>query len=106
MTKSERIALKDANFRTIEQIADIEDVNERLKALHDYANVQNSLAQLKNNKRQVVKDYVQMSCAVAGVVVPAVLYNTWMKRGFQFEKEGTYTSTTFRNMFSKFKPTN
>lgn len=39
----------------------------------------------------------------AGIVVPVVFYNTWMKRGFKFEETGTFTSTTFRNMINKFR---
>ena len=58
----------------------------------------------QDNIRKAIKDYSTIACGVAGIVVPALIYNLWMKRGFEFEKEGTYTSTTFRNMFSKFKP--
>ena len=35
--------------------------------------------------------------------VPAIVYNVWMKRGFEFEETGTYCSNTFKNLFSKFK---
>ena len=31
-------------------------------------------------------------------------YAIWMKQGFKFEETGTYTSQTFRGLFSKFKP--
>lgn len=40
----------------------------------------------------------------AELVLPLIFYATWMRRGFQFEKDGTYTSTTFRNLFNNFKP--
>ena len=36
-------------------------------------------------------------------IVPIVFYNLWMDRGFEFEKTGTFTSNTFKNMFSRFK---
>ena len=41
----------------------------------------------------------------AAVVLPVILYNVWMKRGFEFEETGTYTSNTFKNIIGKFKPT-
>lgn len=40
----------------------------------------------------------------AAVLVPIIFYNIWMNKGFEFEETGTYTSNTFKNMFSKFKP--
>ena len=41
----------------------------------------------------------------ATILVPIIFYNVWMKKGFTFEETGTYTSNTFKNLFSKFKPT-
>jgi len=41
----------------------------------------------------------------ATILVPIIFYNVWMKKGFIFEETGTYTSNTFKNLFSKFKPT-
>lgn len=46
----------------------------------------------------VVKDV-----ALAGI--PMIFYAHWMKKGFKFEETGTFTSTTFRGLFNKFKPT-
>lgn len=40
----------------------------------------------------------------ATILVPIIFYNVWMNRGFKFEETGTYTSNTFKNLFSKFKP--
>lgn len=41
----------------------------------------------------------------ATILVPIIFYNVWMSKGFKFEETGTFTSTTFKNMISKFKPT-
>lgn len=38
------------------------------------------------------------------IIVPIVFYNVWMNKGFKFEETGTFTSTTFKNMINKFKP--
>ena len=39
-----------------------------------------------------------------GVAGPLMLYNSWMKKGFEFEKTGMITSQTFRGLIGKFKP--
>lgn len=40
----------------------------------------------------------------AAIIVPIIFYNVWMKKGFEFEETGTFTSNTFKNLISKFKP--
>lgn len=53
-----------------------------------------------------VKDrYVRIGIATAELVLPLMFYAVWMKRGFKFEENGTFTSSTFRGLFSRFKPT-
>lgn len=53
-----------------------------------------------------VKDrYIRIGIAAAELVLPLMFYAVWMRRGFKFEENGTYTSTTFRGLFNRFKPT-
>lgn len=60
------------------------------------------VAQIEEN----VKDrYVKIGIAAAELVLPLMFYAVWMGRGFKFEENGTYTSTTFRGLFNRFKPT-
>ncbi len=55
---------------------------------------------------EAIKDrYFRVGIAAAEIVLPLVFYGIWMKRGFAFEKDGTFTSQTFRGLFSRFKPT-
>jgi hypothetical protein len=55
---------------------------------------------------QVKKErYFKLGTEAAGIVLPLVFYAVWMNRGFKFEEDGTYTSTTFRGLFSRFRPT-
>lgn len=49
--------------------------------------------------------WIKAGCEVAKVVVPIMFYSSWMKKGFEFEETGTFTSNTFRNLFGRFKPT-
>ena len=60
------------------------------------------VAQIEEN----VKDrYVKIGIAAAELGLPLMFYAVWMRRGFKFEENGTYTSTTFRGLFNRFKPT-
>lgn len=60
----------------------------------------------KDQLNEQVKDrYFRLGVEVAGIVLPLIFYAAWMKRGFKFEENGTYTSTTFRGLFNRFKPT-
>lgn len=58
--------------------------------------------QLKESNKE---RYVKVGIAAAELVLPLVFYGVWMKRGFKFEENGTYTSSTFRGLFSRFRPT-
>lgn len=50
-------------------------------------------------------DWVRLGIEGLSVVVPVVFYGIWMRRGFEFEREGTYTSKTFQGLTKFFKPT-
>ena len=59
----------------------------------------------KEDKKDELKDRIfKWSIGVAELILPLAFYGMWMKRGFQFERDGTYTSTTFRGLFNNFKP--
>ncbi len=55
---------------------------------------------------ETVKDrYFRVGIAAAELILPLIFYGIWMRRGFKFETDGTFTSQTFRGLFSRFKPT-
>ena len=60
------------------------------------------VAQLEEQKKD---RWWRLGLEGAGLVLPLMFYAVWMRRGFEFEKDGTFTSTTFRGLFGKFKPT-
>lgn len=41
----------------------------------------------------------------ANLLMPLGFYWAWMNKGFKFEETGAFTSTTFRGLFSRFRPT-
>lgn len=63
--------------------------------------------QLKRDQlsEQVKDRYFRLGIEAAGILLPLMFYAIWMRRGFRFEETGTYTSTTFRGLFNRFKPT-
>lgn len=73
---------------------------DRVEAMHLDDNHKNALLNESKTER-----YVKIGIAAAELVVPLVFYGVWMKRGFKFEESGTFTSSTFRGLFNRFKPT-
>lgn len=60
----------------------------------------------KGQFAEQIKDrYFRIGIAAAELILPLMFYAIWMRKGFKFEENGTYTSTTFRGLFSRFKPT-
>ena len=60
----------------------------------------------KEQLAEQVKDrYFRLGMSAAELILPLMFYAVWMRRGFKFEENGTYTSTTFRGLFNRFRPT-
>ena len=49
--------------------------------------------------------YIKFGLEAAGIVLPLMFYAVWMNKGFKFEESGAYTSTTFKGLFNRFRPT-
>lgn len=64
-------------------------------------------SQLQRNVNKDNKIFSAIKCGIdlAGITLPLIFYGIWMNRGLEFEKEGSFTSTTFKGLFGKFKPT-
>lgn len=54
---------------------------------------------------EVKNRYLRLGMEAAGIILPLLFYGSWMKKGFRFEETGTFTSTTFRGLFNRFRPT-
>lgn len=60
----------------------------------------------KRQARDQMIDRCMRTCVQVGeLVLPLVCYNIWMNRGFKFEESGSFTSTTFKNLLNRFRPT-
>lgn len=61
--------------------------------------------QKRQARDQVIDRCVRTGVAVGELVLPLVFYGIWMNRGFKFEETGAFTSTTFKNLLNRFRPT-
>ena len=57
------------------------------------------------NKDNKILSAIKCGIDIAGIVLPLAFYGVWMNRGLEFEKEGSFTSATFKGLLGKFKPT-
>lgn len=58
--------------------------------------------QLEESKKD---RYFKLGIAVAELILPLAFYGAWMNKGFEFEKNGAISSTTFRGLINRFRPT-
>ncbi len=111
MDKEIRRMLEEEIIREIRDLSNLQpgsnEKTEAVKALDTLYRLKEDEIQLKKEQlEEQIKDrYFKLGIEAAGIVLPLIFYGCWMKRGFAFEETGTYTSTTFRGLFSRFKPT-
>ena len=48
---------------------------------------------------------IKIGLETTAIIVPIIFYNTWMNKGFKFEETGTFTSSTFKGLINRFRPT-
>lgn len=83
-------------------------LNAERKCLVDSRKVDNDSRKVDNDEDKSKFDKLisigKLGVEIFGVAGPLMLYNSWMKKGFEFEKTGMITSQTFRGLIGKFKP--
>lgn len=75
------------------------------RVMEDEANTRDDELKQIQFAEQVKDRYFRLGIAAAELMIPLMFYGIWMKKGFKFEETGTYTSTTFRGLFNRFRPT-
>lgn len=111
----ELASLHKLRIEEIRAQADVDEKAERRKmdskqqeaelAAKDVDRNRENEAQVRQLREQKIDRYVRTGIAVAELILPLMFYGIWMKRGFKFEESGVYSSTTFKNLFNRFKPT-
>lgn len=108
---NEEIGLQLENLRNIEPGSDdhvkaTESLSKLYKLKIEYeTKLTESDQKIIQNKKENRNSIIKMGIETAGIVLPLAFYATWMNKGFKFEETGTFTSTTFRGLFQKFKTT-
>lgn len=91
----------------IEENKSIWDADEKYnrRVMEDEANARDDEVKRTQIAEQVKDRYFRVSIAAAELMIPLMFYGIWMKKGFKFEETGTITSSTFKGLISRFRPT-
>ena len=81
-------------------------LNKEKSLMLEEVKIENDLELQRNvNKENKILSAIKCGIDIAGIVLPLAFYGVWMNRGLEFEKEGSFTSATFKGLLGKFKPT-
>lgn len=80
-----------------------EQINRRM--MEEQASQQDVNIRKQQVKEQVYDRYFKAGIAVAELLIPLICYGIWMNKGFRFEETGTITSSTFKGLINRFRPT-
>lgn len=99
--------LTDLHKLRIEEIRTDSDTEDRNQRRYMDAEAHDDDERYRKNqlKADSIDRYLKFGLGILELALPLAFYGVWMRMGFEFEKEGTFTSTTFRNLFNRFKPT-
>lgn len=91
----------------IEENKSIWDADEKYnrRVMEDEANTRDDEVKRTQIAEQVKDRYFRVGIAAAELMIPLMFYGIWMKKGFKFEETGTITSSTFKGLISRFRPT-
>ena len=113
MSKSTEKMLNEEMIRMFQELANTEVTDEKRKEIIDELVALHALKidiekinlEFKDKFRMKKDVIFKAGVDVATTIMPLVFYAFWMTKGFKFEETGSYSSTTFKNLFSRFKPT-
>ena len=97
--KKEKRSIEDKH-----KCSEIELKDKQLAKEIDNADLDRKSKSWQVNK-QIIVEAAKIGVEVLGIMLPLAFYSNWMMEGFKFEETGSFTSTTFKGLFQKFKPT-
>ena len=56
------------------------------------------------HKAEATDRRFKLGVDIAAILIPVLSYSVWLTKGFEFEKSGSFTSMTFKNLFNKLRP--
>ena len=85
-------------------------INNRKLDIEEISGNESFKIKSKELAQEIVRDtmndkvkLIDLGVQAAGIILPIIFYGSWIKKGLEFEKEGTFTSTTFKGLISKLK---
>lgn len=91
----------------IEENKSVWDADEKYnrRVMDDESNNKDCDFKERQITEQVKDRYFRVGIAAAELLIPLMFYGIWMRKGFKFEETGAYTSTTFKGLINRFRPT-
>lgn len=75
------------------------------RVMEEKANAREEEIKRTQIAEQVRDRYFRVGIAAAELMIPLIFYGIWMRRGFEFEETGAFTSSTFKGLINRFRPT-
>ena len=91
----------------IEENKTVWDADEKYnrRVLDEKLNMTDSDFKSQQMTEQIKDRYFKVGIAAAELMIPLIFYGVWMNKGFKFEETGTITSTVFKGLINRFRPT-
>ena len=103
-------SIENENKTNIKKIENDFVINNRKLDIEEISGNESLKLKSKELAQEIVRDtmndkvkLIDLGVQAAGIILPIIFYGSWVKKGLEFEKEGTFTSTTFKSLISKLK---
>ena len=102
--------IENENKTNIKKIENDFVINNRKLDIEEISGNESLKLKSKELAQEIIRDtmndkvkLIDLGVQAAGIILPIMFYGSWMKKGLEFEKSGTFTSNTFKSLISKFK---
>ena len=102
--------IENENKTNIKKIENDFMINNRKLDIEEISGNESLKLKSKELAQEIVRDamndkvkLIDLGVKAAGIILPIIFYGSWVNKGLEFEKEGTFTSTTFKGLISKLK---
>jgi len=98
--------LQDLKHGSEEKTAAVNELVKLCAMRNDLCKTEIEESKGKTEESEKVKErWFKVGIAAAELVIPLMFYAVWMSRGLKFEETGTFTSSTFKGLVNRFRPT-
>lgn len=105
MKKEMKNKMEKEMDRLIEELTKVDPCSEDYKAIVlRVKDINKELNEDGEKIKSTIFRSLDVGVKATGVVLPIVFYSVWMNRGLEFEKEGCFTSATFKGLTKFFRP--